>query len=201
MIPHQVEIVALLVSPVHAFEGRPDDGPRPDPEPVGRAHVDARADLGLVGDRYFGQPAHRRAAVTLLAAESLDEVAGELGVPAWDPLLARRNVVLRGYPVDRLAAGRGTEGAVFDLDSGDGPIRFRAHRPASPCRWMDVVLAPGAFRALRGRGGVRCEVLDSGRLRLGPALLRVHSAVPGHATSPVHLGDASQWAASSQLRP
>jgi hypothetical protein len=35
--------VALLVSPVHAFEGRPADGPRPDPESL----HDLARDLGL----------------------------------------------------------------------------------------------------------------------------------------------------------
>ncbi|GAA5128662.1 MOSC domain-containing protein [Pseudonocardia adelaidensis] len=169
-----VEIVGLLVSPVHAYEGRPDDGPRPDPDGRRPDSVEVRAGLGLVGDRYFGRPAHRHAAVTLIAAESLDTLAHQLALPAVpDPRLTRRNVVLRGYPVDRLAAGRDHAGAVFGLDSGDGPVRFRAHRPANPCRWMDVVLAPGAFRALRGRGGVRCEPLDDGILRLGPARLTV----------------------------
>jgi hypothetical protein len=38
---------------------------------------------------------------------------------------------------------------------------------------MDVVLAPGAFKALRGRGGVRCEPLSDGVLRRGPAVLIV----------------------------
>lgn len=170
---HAVEIVGLLVSPVHAYEGRPDDGPRPDPEPPARDAVEVRAGLGLVGDRYFARPAHRRAAVTVLAAESVRDVARELGLPAPDPLLARRNVVVAGFPVDTLAAPRGGTGAVFGLDSGDGEVRFRAHRPAHPCRWLDVVLGPGAFRALRGRAGVRCEPLDDGRLRLGPAVLRV----------------------------
>jgi hypothetical protein len=50
---------------------------------------------------------------------------------------------------------------------------------------MDVVLAPGAFKALRGRGGVRCEPLSDGTLRAGPATLELQD----------------QWAASSQLRP
>ena len=170
-----VEIVGLLVSPVHVYDGRPDDGPRADPDGRRSACVQVRAGLGIVGDRYYGRPAHRRAAVTLFAAESVDAIASELALPdVPDPLLTRRNVVLRGFPVDRLAAGRATAGAVFSLDSGDGPMRFRAHRPANPCRWMDVVLAPGAFRAMRGRGGVRCEPLDDGVLRLGPAHLRVH---------------------------
>ncbi len=179
-----VEIVALLVSPVHAYEGRPQDGPRPDPGPVARDRVEVRAGLGIVGDRYFAHPAHRRAAVTVLGAEALAAVAADLALDhPLDPLLTRRNIVVRGLPadlpIDALAARRGpggaaVAGAVFSLDSGEGPVRFRAHRPASPCRWMDVVLAPGAWRAMRGRGGVRCEPMDDGVLRRGPAVLRVH---------------------------
>ncbi|UOX90420.1 molybdenum cofactor biosysynthesis protein [Amycolatopsis sp. FBCC-B4732] len=175
--PHRtipVEIVALLVSPAHAFESRPADGPRPDPEPVERDEVTVRAGHGLVGDRYFNQPAHRRAAVTLFAAESLDVLARDLDLAAVpDPHLPRRNIVVRGFPADELAAPRGGTGAVFDLDSGTGPVRFQAYRPAHPCAWMDVVLAPGAFRGLRGRGGVRCAPLDDGTLRIGPATLTV----------------------------
>ena len=162
-----VEVVALHVSPVHAYEGRPADGPRPDPEPVSRDRVVVRAGLGLVGDRYFNRPAHRRAAVTVFAAESLDAVADRLGLAAApDPLLVRRNVVLRGFDVDSLARR-----AVFALDSGDGPVRFEVGRPANPCAWMDAVIAPGAFAALRRRGGMRCVPLDDGLLRLGPATL------------------------------
>jgi MOSC domain-containing protein YiiM len=162
------EIVALHVSPVHAFEGRPSDGPRPDPSPVSRDHVVVRARLGLEGDRYFNHPAHREAAVTLFAAESLDHVAASLGLMAVpDPLVVRRNIVLRGFDVDGL--GRHD---VVTLDTGDGPVRFEVHRPANPCAWMDAVIAPGAFKALRGRGGMRCLPLDDGVLRMGSTALR-----------------------------
>jgi hypothetical protein len=34
-----------------------------------------------------------------------------------------------------------------------------------------VVIAPGAFKGLRGHGGVRCVPLDDGVLRVGPATL------------------------------
>jgi MOSC domain-containing protein YiiM len=172
-------IVALHVSPVHACEGRPADGPRPDPGPVSRDHVVVRAGLGLVGDRYFNHPAHRRAAVTVFAAESLDHVAAALGLPAApSPLVVRRNVVLRGLDVDRLARHE-----VFSLDSGDGPVRFEVHRPANPCAWMDAVIAPGAFKALRGRGGVRCVPLDDGVLRPGPVVVaRAGRRLPAGST-------------------
>ncbi|WP_244326914.1 MOSC domain-containing protein [Pseudonocardia alni] len=187
----RVEVTALLAASRHAYEGRPADGPRPDPEPPLRREVRVRAGHGIVGDRYAGHPAHARAAVTLLAAESLDHLRAVLGdaVDATPPAM-RRNVVLRGAPVDALAApGRGGTGALFALDSGDGPVRFRAHRAAAPCRWMDTEIGDGAWAALRGRGGVRCEPLDDGVLRLGSAeltILEPATAVPpdaGHEPS------------------
>ncbi|WP_233158104.1 MOSC domain-containing protein [Actinokineospora bangkokensis] len=161
---------AILVSPVHAYEGRPTDPPGPPPTPLDQ--VEVHADLGLLGDRYYNHPAHRTAAVTLLSLDALDEVARALATPL-DPFRTRRNLLLRGFPVDTLAATRTTPGALFTLDTGTGPLRFRAHRPASPCRWMDTQLADGAFRALRGRAGVRCTPLDSGTLSTGPATLEV----------------------------
>jgi hypothetical protein len=84
--------------------------------------------------------------------------------------LARRNVVLRGAEVEAL---RGQE---FSLDCGEGDVRLRGGRPANPCAWLDVALAPGFHRGLRGRAGIRCAALTDGVLRLGPAVLR--SAVP-----------------------
>ncbi|MFD0207053.1 MULTISPECIES: hypothetical protein [Saccharothrix] len=55
-----VEIGAPHGSPVHAHEGRPGDGPRP--EPAWRDHVVVRAGRGLVGDRGDHRPAHLTAA-------------------------------------------------------------------------------------------------------------------------------------------
>ncbi|MFF0269016.1 MOSC domain-containing protein [Kribbella sp. NPDC004536] len=165
-----VEIVALTVSSRHAFEGRPDDGPRPDPEPVARTEVEVRAGLGIVGDRYYGQAIHQNAAVTLIDEASLDEVVRVLGLPApLDPHLTRRNITLRGFPIDELAARRTPDGTRvpgrrFTL----GGITFQANRPANPCAWMDKVLAPGAMKALRNHGGIRATPLTSGILRLGP---------------------------------
>jgi MOSC domain-containing protein len=167
-----VEIVTLLVSSINSYKGRPADGPIADPEQMVREQVEVRAGRGLVGDRYFNRPAHRDASVTVIAAESFDRLREDLGLlMPIDPLVARRNIVLRGFPIDDLAARRGEPGAVFSLDSGTGPVRFQANRPANPCAWLDAVIAPGALRGLRGHGGVRCTPLDDGLLRVGPATL------------------------------
>jgi len=163
-----VAIELLLASPRSRYEGRPADGPLPATGPEVHDEIEIRAGLGVVGDRYFAKAAHKAASVTVFAAESLEFVAETLALAEIpDAAAARRNIVLRGFPVDEL---RGVE---FSLDSGLGPVGFRGNRPANPCAWMDVVLAPGAFRALRGRGGMRCEPLTSGRLSLGPAVLRL----------------------------
>ena len=166
---YDVEIVGLLASPQHRYDGRPGDAVPPQDDDR-RAVLTVRAGTGIVGDRYFGRPAHRDAQVTVLAAEALEALAAELGVPAPDPLLARRNVVLRGAEVEAL---RGQE---FALDCGEGEVRLRGGRPANPCAWLDAALGPGFHRGLRGRAGIRCAALTDGVLRLGPAVLR--SAVP-----------------------
>jgi MOSC domain-containing protein YiiM len=161
--------VGLLVSPVHRYDGRPGGVvPRQEGDRVDR--VEVRAGHGIVGDRYAGRAAHRDAAVTVLAAESVEALAAELGTGPLDPLLTRRTVVLRGAEVEAL---RGEE---FSLDCGEGVVVLRGGRPANPCAWLDTVLAPGAHRGMRGRAGIRCAPLTDGVLRLGPAVLA--SAVP-----------------------
>ena len=141
-----------------------------DPAADARDAVEVRAGYGVVGDRYAGRPAHRDASVTVLAVEALEVVAAELGAAPFDPHAPRRTVVLRGAEVEAL------RGVRFSLDCGDGEVVLQGGRPAHPCTWMDRALAPGAHRALRGRGGVRCAPLTGGLLRVGPAVLR--SPVP-----------------------
>jgi MOSC domain-containing protein YiiM len=148
------EIVQLLASPVHRFEGRPADGPAPAPPGELVQEVRIREGLGIVGDRYFGKRAHSEAAVTVIARESLP--------PGADLTHVRRNILVAGIAVDELI------GSVLVLDSGSGPVQLRVVRAANPCAWMDVTIAPGAWRALRGKGGVRCTPLTDGVLRVGP---------------------------------
>ena len=166
---YDVAVVGLLASPAHRYDGRPA-GPVPEQDDDRRQEIEVRAGYGVAGDRYAGRAAHRDAQLTVLAAEAVEALAAELGTGPLDPLLTRRTVVLRGAEVEAL---RGVE---FSLDSGVGEVRLRGGRPANPCAWLDIALAQGAHRGMRGRAGVRCAALTGGVLRLGPAVLR--SAVP-----------------------
>src|SRR5688500_4556933 len=92
-----VEIVQLLASPIHRYEGRPADGPIAAPEGESRESIELRAGLGVVGDRHFGRPAHRPASVTLQTAESLDRLAEKLALDHVPDLTqTRRNILIRG---------------------------------------------------------------------------------------------------------
>lgn len=162
---YDVQILHLLVSPAHAYFGRARDGAADVPTEDAQG-VDVVSGKGIVGDRFFGKAAHMDAAMTLLAVEALEAVAAQLAAPGpFDPLLARRNVVLRGAHLAPL------QGQDFALESPGSVVRLHGGRPANPCSWMDRVLAPGAHAALRGRGGLRCTPLTDGRLRPGRAVL------------------------------
>jgi MOSC domain-containing protein YiiM len=157
------EIVLLLASPLHRYEGRPRDGALPFDGRETFDSITVRAGLGIVGDRFFGARAHVHASVTIMAAESLDALG------AVDASATRRNIITRGIDIDSM------RGQQFSLDSGDGPVWFHAHTPANPCAWMDEQVAPGAFAHLRKRGGMRCEPLSDGVLRVGPVTLALRS--------------------------
>jgi MOSC domain-containing protein YiiM len=180
---YDVEILHLLVSGGHAYFGRAKDGAAD--VPTGdRESASVVAGKGIVGDRFFGKAAHMDAAVTLMAVESLEAIARELGAQPFDALLPRRNVILRGAELTPLI------GEDFVLETPAGSVGFHGGRHAHPCAWMDRVLAPGAHKSMRGRGGLRCRPLTSGTLQRGPAVL----------VSPVPL-DPGRAHVASVLRP
>lgn len=180
---YDVEILHLLVSPAHAFFGRAKEGAADVPT-TDAEQAEVVAGKGIVGDRFFGKAAHMDAAVTLFAVESLEAIAGELGTAPFDPLLTRRNVVLRGAQLAPLL------GQDFTLESGGSSVSLHGGRHAQPCAWMNEMLAPGAHPAMRGRGGIRCQALSTGLLHRGPAVL----------VSPVPL-DPGKAGEASLLRP
>lgn len=147
-------IVELLVSAQSRLDGRPSASvPELPDETV--EQIEIRAGLGVVGDRYFNRRAHRDGSVTIMAAEAL---------APWGVGLAatRRNVLLEGVDVDSAPS------RTLRLDSGAGAVVLRLHRRANPCAWLDHTVGPGAWKGLRGHGGMRCEPLTDGVLRVGP---------------------------------
>src|SRR4051794_27844968 len=119
---YDVEILHLLVSPAHAYFGRARDGAAAVPT-TDADRVELVAGKGIVGDRFFGKAAHMDAAVTLFSIEALEAIAAELGTAPFDPLLTRRNVVLRGAQLAPLV------GEDFAFETSGDVVRLRGGRP------------------------------------------------------------------------
>jgi MOSC domain-containing protein YiiM len=120
---------------------------------------------GLEGDRYFlGRGSLSRwpgpgRQVTLIEHEALEAVRREHGIDLGGGL-ARRNIVTVGVALADL------NGRKFRI----GTTLFRAVIPCQPCAYLERKTQAGVFAALKGRGGLRAEVLEAGIIRVGDAI-------------------------------
>ena len=146
---------------VHAIYLIPAAGAAPAPVD----EVLAVAGRGLDGDRYFlgvgsfsRWPGEGRA-VSLIEREAIDAVRREHGIDLGGGR-SRRNIVTSGIEL------AGLVGKTFRI----GGALLRGVRPAAPCKYLERRTAPGAMDSLKGRGGLRADVLESGVLRVGDAV-------------------------------
>ena len=120
-----------------------------------------RAGRGLEGDRYaegtgtFSHPERRGQDLTLIEAESLDDLsAGGITLAMAE---ARRNLVTRGIHLNALV------GHHFTI----GNVPCYGARLAEPCAHLERLTTRGVLRGLVHRGGIRVDVLGDGELRVG----------------------------------
>ena len=123
--------------------------------------VEARAQRGLVGDRYFEgcgtfsdcEPKGPGREITLIEGE----VLAELALSAAE---ARRNVVTEGVRLNELV------GLKFRI----GEVLIEGIRLCPPCTHLDQVTGKALLKPLADRGGLRANVLSDGVLRVGDAI-------------------------------
>ena len=93
--------------------------------------------------------------VTFFAVEVFEELCHALKIPNASPSSLRRNVITRGIDLNTLI------GQEFEVQG----VRFYGTGECRPCYWMNRAIAPGAEDFLKGRGGLRAEILSNGILR------------------------------------
>jgi MOSC domain-containing protein YiiM len=124
--------------------------------------VTAVAGRGLEGDRYFlGVGAFSRwpgegRALTLIEAEAVEAILAETAIDL-SAGRHRRNLVTRGIRLPDLM------GKAFHI----GGATFRGSRLCLPCRYLEPLVAPGLYAAMRGRGGLRAEIIAGGAVAVG----------------------------------
>lgn len=125
--------------------------------------VEAVAGRGLEGDRYFikagcfsNYPGRGRH-VTLIAAEVLESLPES---ESLDGAEARRNLVTRGVELNSLVS------CFFKV----GDVVLRGDRLCHPCEHLEALTKRPVLRSLKGRGGLRADIIKGGPLQVGQAL-------------------------------
>jgi MOSC domain-containing protein YiiM len=140
---------------------------------VAVAEVEARESRGLVGDRRMQSRKGGKRQVTLVRAEDLEAARAEFGREI-DHLRVRRNLLVRGLPMQALLFGR--------IRIGD--VVLQGHGECEPCQKMNAIFGPGAEQALAERGGVVASVVTGGRLTCGDAIEVLEAGVSPPRASP-----------------
>ncbi len=125
--------------------------------------VRAEPGRGLEGDRYYaragtyseeGGPGRE---VTLVASEALEALEAEFGVKLA-PGQSRRNITTLGIDLNDFV----------DKELRVGEVVLRGVRLCEPCDHLEgLVGQANAKRGLEHRGGLRCDIVSGGTIRVG----------------------------------
>lgn len=152
-----MQIRHLFLSPAHNFVGH-YGGPAGEAPTLEVAEIECVAGSGIRGDRYFDHQPDYKGQITFFELETHRRLCDGFAVFDKGPEVFRRNVITEGQDLNALI------GVEFEIQG----LRFLGTEEAKPCFWMDEAFAPGALRALTGKGGLRARILAGGMLRKTP---------------------------------
>ena len=150
-----LRVLQLFVSPGHNFYGRHGQAPGENPT-VAVPEIHCIPGRGIEGDRFFDFKADYKGQITFFSQEVYDALCEQLQVHDKSPGAFRRNVICAGVDLNSLI------GRDFEVQG----VAFRGREECRPCDWMEQAFGGGAEKAMRGRGGLRAEILGEGVLRV-----------------------------------
>ena len=116
--------------------------------------VEAIKGKGLVGEKHFKENNKKRIQITLIEIENINHYNKITGtqIPAINFL---RNIVTEGIRLNVLV------GKEFFI----GKVKVRAHDLCRPCKYLqESVQQKNTVKELLHSGGLRCEILSSGKI-------------------------------------
>ncbi len=147
----------IVVSPGHDYWGKAGQGRMQHGAQL-VDEVQCVTDMGLEGDRYFGEKPGGKAQVTFISADIIDQIKRDYKLQQLPPTVFRRNLVVRGVELGEFLNKK------FTFQG----VTFEGSQECKPCQWMDRAVAPGvqAFMKQPFFGGLRARVLSTGMLRV-----------------------------------
>lgn len=144
----------FYLSPGHNYFGH--FGKPAGTHPVEEVDVlDCVENKGIQGDRFFDYKPDYKGQITFFEIETHRKLCEKFSVSDKGPEIYRRNVITEGVDLNELI------GKEFEIQG----VRFLGTEEAKPCFWMDEAFGEGAEEALKGKGGLRARILNSGALK------------------------------------
>ena len=119
--------------------------------------IEALKGKGLQNDRKFNENNQKQCQITLIEIENIDYFnnISKTNIP---PLDFRRNIITENIRLNGLV------GKEFFV----GKIKLKAHDLCRPCKYLQDKLKQNNFiKEFLHKGGLRCEILNSGNIRVG----------------------------------
>ena len=116
--------------------------------------VEAIKGKGLVGEKHFKENNEKRKQITLIEIENMNHYNKITGtaIPAVNFL---RNIVTEGIQLNVL----------FGKEFFIGTVKVKAHDLCRPCKYLqESVHQKNTVKELLHTGGLRCEILSSGKI-------------------------------------
>ena len=123
--------------------------------------VDVLKGKGLVGEKHFKENNEKRAQITLIEIENINHYNKITGtkIPAINFL---RNIVTEGIKLNILV------GKEFFI----GKVKVKAHDLCRPCKYLQESLQQkNTVKELLYTGGLRCEILSSGKIFINDQII------------------------------
>ena len=127
------------------------------------SEIEVLSGKGIIGDRYFHENNDLRKQLTLIESENIDYYNNKYKtkIPYID---FRRNIVTEGIELNSLIEK--------EKEIEIGTIKILPYQLCKPCLHLEQMLnAKNILKEFPRKGGLRCEVLVSGKVKIGDKII------------------------------
>ena len=119
--------------------------------------VEALEGKGILNDRKFRENNQKECQITLIEIENINYFNKKYKINIL-PVNFRRNIVAENVKLNNLV------GKEFFI----GKVKLKGHDLCKPCKYLQDKLKQNNFiKEFLHKGGLRCEILTSGRINVG----------------------------------
>ena len=122
--------------------------------------VEAVAGKGLKSDRFYKNDNNKKSQKNIIEKENIDDL-NKLTNSYIPYQNFRRNIITEGVKLNNL----------LNKEIMIGNVKLKAHDLCQPCKYLqDILKKENLVKYLLNKGGLRCEILTSGKISVGDVI-------------------------------